>query len=132
MGICQIPRKQPPPGLYPSKRFGGGRYDKLSNNNLPNGCVLSNPKQIIKILLIGSIVPLATSLLSLIRFMLSFLLLWNCLQIYFQTMLWWMPETLGGYNELRPSTYMFYLLPFIRATVSIINVVKLCQCYESP
>ena len=48
-------------------------------------------KKIIKILLIGSIVPLANSLVSLIRFMLSFLLLWNCLQIYFQTMLWWMP-----------------------------------------
>ena len=43
--ICQIPRKQPPPGIYPSKRFDGGGYDNFSNNNLPNGCVLSNPKK---------------------------------------------------------------------------------------
>ena len=34
--------------------------------------------------------------------------------------------------KVGPSTYMFYLFPFIRATDSILNVVKLCQCYESP
>ena len=75
----------------PQKDLTGG--DTTSSVTIISQTVVfyQTQKKIIKILLIGSIVPLATSLVSLIRFMLSFLLLWNRLQIYFQTMFWWMP-----------------------------------------